>query len=70
MISEGWYERSNHEWMLTDAGNFVIGSIRHYPTGWRLRWRPSKRHQFEDRWFSDLELEEAKAWGLAMIRMQ
>ena len=64
-----WFQITQNEWRLFDEGNFTLGRVQHFPTGWRLQWRPSKQVKFQERWWNDLELEEAKAWGLAMIRM-
>lgn len=64
-----WYERESNWWMLVDEDNFVLGQIRHFPNGWRLQWRAARPDFFQEKWWEDTELEEAKAWGLAMIRM-
>ena len=67
-----WHEHKEFQWLLTDKDNYVIGQIKHWPTGWTLQWRYSTKHPRQVKlWPDGLEaLEEAKAWGLAMIRMQ
>lgn len=66
-----WWETRNFQWTLTDDEGFLIGQIKHYPTGWVLSWRPSieRGSKWQDKQWHDTELEEAKAWAIAMIRM-
>ena len=70
MIEE-WHQHRDFEWILTDESNYVIGQLRHFPTGWKLSWRHSIQRgvQWQEKWWADTELEEAKAWAVAMIRM-
>lgn len=64
-----WYEHKEFHWMLTDKDDYVLAQIKHLPTGWKLLWRPSIKHKMEEWMWPDIELEEAKAWAVAMIRM-
>lgn len=66
-----WFESRDFQWMLTDKDSYVLAQIKHYPTGWKLSWRSSTMRgtKFQDKDWPDTELEEAKAWALAMIRM-
>jgi len=66
-----WWESRDFNWILTDELGFLIGQIKHYPTGWKLSWRPSTKRgaKWQDKDWPDTELEEAKAWAIAMIRM-
>ena len=70
-VIEEWHQHRDFEWLLTDENNFVIGQIKHYPTGWALSWRPSIKRgvKWQEKQWADTELEEAKAWAIAMIRM-
>ena len=66
-----WHERREFEWLCTGEDGYVLAQIKHYPTGWKLSWRP--HIGWSPGWSSsdwpDTELEEAKAWAIAMIRM-
>jgi hypothetical protein len=67
-----WWEHKDFQWVCTeDEGNMVLAQIKHYPTGWKLTWRPSTKRgvKWQDKDWPDTELEEAKAWAIAMIRM-
>jgi hypothetical protein len=64
-----WWEHKDFHWMLTDSDNYVLAKCTHLPTGWRLLWRPSRNHKMAECVWPDTELEEAKAWAIAMIRM-
>jgi hypothetical protein len=67
-----WFEHKDFQWICTeDEGDMVLAQIKHYPTGWRLSWRPSTKRgtKWQDKDWPDTELEEAKAWAIAMIRM-
>jgi hypothetical protein len=64
-----WWEHKEFYWMLTGPDNYVLAMLKHYPIGWELHWRPSTKHKWADRMWTCAELEEAKAWAIAMIRM-
>jgi len=66
-----WYESRGFHWVLEDAGGYLIGQLQHYPTGWKLSWRSSSTRggMWQDKDWPCTELEEAKAWAIAMIRM-
>lgn len=68
---EDWHQHREFEWLLTNTDNYVLAQIKHYPTGWKLSWRPSIKQgvKWQDKDWPDTELEEAKAWAIAMIRM-
>jgi hypothetical protein len=66
-----WYESRDFQWVLEDSEGYLIGQIKHYPIGWELQWRPNtaRRSRWNAQWWPDTQLEEAKAWAIAMIRM-
>lgn len=67
-----WFEHREFQWVCCeDESNMVLAQVKHTPIGWRLSWRPNSKRGFkwqESNW-PDTELEEAKAWAIAMIRM-
>lgn len=66
-----WYESRDFYWVLEDDEGYLIGQIQHLPIGWKLSYRPSIKRgvKWQDKMWPDTELEEAKAWAIAMIRM-
>ncbi len=66
-----WHEYRDFQWVCTGEDNYVLAQVKHTPIGWRLSWRPSIKLgiKWQDSNWPDTELEEAKAWAVAMIRM-
>jgi hypothetical protein len=66
-----WYESRKFNWVLEIDDGYMLARLQHLPTGWKLHWRVNakQRTPWQSKDWPCTELEEAKAWAIAMIRM-